>query len=238
MKILELKHQLEISKNFKGKIFKTEDIRELIKFFNTSFNETADHKELSLNIVYQDGTSVEGFDESILMNTKIIDSLDFSFKNYSEDKKIHVRLTKYNGSYKIKSSNQDWVRAKISFFEEYLEGVANQNVFFSSMKYQVFFMVVLSLILGGFLEYLFADKLLNENIREYRFGVSSIFNLVSYILICVVSNKFFSLYPDIEFDTTKDHINRKKKIKVLIINFIILVIIPLLVNYIYDIISK
>lgn len=233
---LESNSEFEISKKFSGKIFCSKDIQGFMNFLRKTKSEISEEDTKLLFLIdYLDGTTIKGTDDSVLNDTKEIESISFSLKNFKENKNIKVFMNKHGGVYSLSSYDEDWVRAKGSTLEDYLAAIKNQNKFFSQMIYQVIIQNGLMILFGTSLYLYISFNFFPDPSKE---DAISLFSLIifSYVISGVgsfiLTNKFYKLYPKIEFDTTREHLNKKKKKKKLLVGIAIIVFIPFLLEII------
>lgn len=233
---MESSSEFEISKNFSGKVFCSKDIQDFMNFLIKTKNEMSEEDTRLLFLIdYLDGTTIKGTDDSVLNDTKEIKSISFSLRNYMENKIIKVSMNKYDGVYSVSSYDEDWVRAKGSAFEDYLAAIKNQNRFFSQMTYQVIIQNTLMFLFGTSLYLYISSKFFQNPSREDAISLFSLI-ILAYVIAGVgsfiLTNKFYKLYPKIEFDTTREHLNKKKKTKNLLVGIGVVVFVPFILEII------
>lgn len=227
--------EVEKTGSINYKIFKKRDIESLIKFF-IKVNDELDNEntELRLAIKFKDGTSVRGVNESILDETKMVQSIYFTLRNFRLNKKIELYVSETRGHYEVASVDLNWVDAKFSQIEEIFKVVPNQNYWLSNYRGQALISNLFGVALGIILYFSFflriIDKDILEDIRSFVFLVFASVIIGQLTLSLLLNRWLFKLYPKIEFDTTLAHINKNKKRKALIGSIAVFAILPLCLN--------
>ena len=164
------------------KVFKERDIKELVSFF-TKVEDELNHVDTELRLVinFKDGSSVRGVDISILDETKLVESINFTLRNFRLNKKIEIYVSNLRGNYKVESEDVDWVDAKFSQIEEVLNAVPDQNFWLSNFRRQLIISNILGITLGFLIYISFFVKIIDEEVLE-----SDIFSLLSIILSIAV----------------------------------------------------
>ncbi|TDL93343.1 hypothetical protein ERX27_10770 [Macrococcus brunensis] len=232
----------EIDRKFKGKIFKNENIKDLITFFRKTYEESDDpDMNMILSIKYKDGLSVSGIDDEILKDTEMIESLSFWLRDYRESKKISVIIFEDGGHYSVAGSDENWVRAKINVLDEYFSKLLNQNKFLSNSWFQFSINFIFTLILSLSIYRFIHRNLLSEELQnDDLFGLvlNLLFTFLSYVFLFLLTKSLYNLYPTIEFDTVRDYLNKSKKRKSYIVKTLGFLITVILIPIFLDLIIK
>lgn len=237
-KKLDFESKIELSRDFELKVFKSEDIKDLIEIFNKSYSDIDDiHSTLNLRIEYKDGSSITTTDETVLKDTEMIDEISFTLNNYRVGKRIDMYISERKGSYSVQGYEEDWVRSKASTLNQYLKNIPNQNKYLSNFVFYALFSAIVSMILSQIF-YIVFIKFFPSQQFENNFVLSTALNTFNFSLIygsmLFLADKIRKLYPVIEFDTTRDYMNKRKKKKKYLITFasviITAIVIPILLE--------
>lgn len=237
--------KLSNSGKIKYKILKERNIQDLIKLFIRFKNElNHERTKLRLEIHYEDGTSrmaeYEG-EASVLEDaanifddTKLIKSISFELKNYDLDKIATIMINKRNIEYTVTSKDQNWIDSKVSQIENEIKVTPNQNLWLSKPARQdliIYFTGFLLTIVFffGFIDMFNAKA---EDLSSVILPLGLSLMLGQIIPRLLFTYFLFGLYPEIEFDTTLEHINLNKKRKALAIASVVVVFIPLAISFI------
>lgn len=187
---------------------------------------------IRFEISYENGFNNSGEDSNILDDNKVIESARFILDNLNSNKKIEIILSNGGGMYTIHGPDKDWLHAKTAHIEEIFQEAPKQNFLLSNISSQILITNTFSLILGTLL--FFMVHSIFELPRSTDFDGFLVY--VGSILLGASATYFIlftglrNLYPLIEFDTS--NINRKTNRKKLIWKTVIIVLIPLVLNFI------
>lgn len=218
------------------KVFKERDLKKLINFF-MNLKEEINHErtELGFEVQFKDGTTNLGYDTSVLDDTKIINSVTGSLTNYSLNKRIKIDINYLSNNYSVAGEDQDWVNAKFIKIKEIIDTTPKQNVWLSNFQSQTLMSNLFGLTLGLLLFISFFMKMLTEiDASSAGFAIILFLSLmVGQLISTLLLNKWlFMFYPEIEFDTTLEHINKNKKRKSATWAIATLVLLPLILSFI------
>ncbi|WP_271400062.1 hypothetical protein [Salinicoccus roseus] len=234
-------------RRFTGKVFRVEEIHELIELFQgilremrEESTELEDYKQprSEFRIYYKNGSASKSdeFDKELLDDTKEIENIKLSLTSLISDERVEVSLREYYGEYSIASSDKDWVFVKRRYLDDYINVVPNQYKLFSNFKWQVTLNVVITLFLQFLIYNFIMKKILSEVILADLFGHTmaylSSFGIALVTAVFFLEKFIYRLYPDIEFDTVRSHLNQKKKTRNFIFVLSTVIVIPLIISFI------
>lgn len=231
------------------KIFQKIDMENLINFFiklneeistiNEEFGEK--YTEFRLEIVYKNGTSNVGQSLSVLTDTKEIASFDFSVKNIFIKKRASIVVNSrysFGNSYSVESDDEDWVNAKFIKLSEIIENAPEQNQWLSNQKKQSTIIYSVGVTLGFILLISFVYHTPNLELDLLGNLITTYIAIAGgmYTSFKIFLDGIFPAYPRIEFDTTRDHLNKIAKRKHKIKGLVTLLAIPIAINLFFIII--
>lgn len=234
-------HKIQKTGKFEYKILTENHLKELINLL-IKYEQEIDEERTDLHMIvrFKDGSSHAGPYASILDDTKLVQSVHLSIKNYRIVKIINIDIRSTQGEYEVESNDKDWVDAKFSQLSELFNKLPNQNKWFSQYTKQSLIVSLVGITLGLLLYYSISSQLVDAEgatnvIQSFGFiwGMIILGQLISHILL---HQGLFKLYPVIEFDTTQEHINRNKKRKNAFWTILIIVGVPLTLNIITSLI--
>lgn len=234
-------HKIQKSGKIEYKVFKKEDLENLINVLLEYKNEiNHERTDLDLKIKYKDGTTRSGPYTSILNDKKLIKSVQFMLYNFRIGKKIYIKITDSYGDFEVEGTDENWVDAKFAQLTEIFNTTPKQNRWLSAYRYQYLIAATIGLTLGLLLYYSFFARIADQPALEntYKsFGFIWVVLFMGYITSHLLLHfGLFKLYPVIEFDTTREHINSSKKRKRAFWTILALVGLPLTLNYISSLI--
>lgn len=231
---------MKIKKNgqLEYKIFKEKDLRRLADYFVVVKEELKDdNTEIRLEVEFEDGSSITGFDSSILdeSETKIVKKIHFILINIIIKKEMTIYMTTMGAEYGVGSKNRNWVDAKFAQLQEIFNTTPNQNYWLSNFKWQSLINNLIGLTFGFSFYFFILKKLIDEETLGNDIAVFFIIMFSAFIgqifAHFLLNQLLYKLYPTIEFDTTSDHLNKNKKKKAAIWSIFILVILPLILSF-------
>src|SRR5699024_12052357 len=109
---------------------------------------------------------------------------------------IRVRIvTNLYGYYEIEGKNKDWVNSKFAQLEEIIKQIPNQNRFFSGFKSLLLMSIILGILIGISLYFIFSlislgDKKLGLTTFIFGYGMCIFF----FIFFVVSILEFYQLF--------------------------------------------
>lgn len=221
----------------KYKVFKERDIKELMELFLLAEHDSGEnHSRLEFVIDYKDGNSDSDFEALVIDETKMIKSINFSFYDFTSGDGLEVFINDSFLNYEVESIKKDWLLAKSGRIKEILEAVQKQNYYLSNFSSQLLITNLFGLTLGVTL---FFTVTKNIVLGDDGLLLLLLINLVLVAIGQVISfalfyGLLFKFYPEIEFDTSLDHINKNKKAKGFILALFITFIVPVGIAFIFN----
>jgi hypothetical protein len=222
-------------------------------------------RKLSLSAICNDGSSFESngielFSDNSIVTKKSISSISLIFSYYPTDSKIEISLehaASQNWNFVcIRGTDSKWVNGTIKEIEETIESFAPQTSFI--LRHKRWVKIVLALGIGQIFIYLLRFLLLASSdptptspsrfwnrvdifIHNYPFIKYIIKYLFIYILgyspALVVYDKIQALWPSVELQIGPEHSFVEQQRRQAFMSVVVLGIIPLCVNWIYDIVK-
>lgn len=254
-------------KIIEGKVFTKNDIRNIWKVVNEEYTISKQNKnhvlfELELNC--KDWTSYESESDDLLNDGDIIDtrkciSISIEYHDYDLDRRISTALkhgNNNNNGLLVSGLDRNWVAGTFDKIYSIVDSAKPQEHWF--IQYKSLILHIGALIFGFLLVEIsdilfspFVDPVKNpsEKVLEIRNFLNEYF-VVKYIIIGIlywsggifpilfIRDWVLKLWPSVEFDFGPEHQKSEKNKRIRIGLFFLAIIIPLLVNFIYDLLMK
>lgn len=250
-------------KIIQGKIFTKENIRSLwakIKLEYDNSRKEENHSSIKIEINCIDGISYESETADLIQDGDVIDNkrcsnINIEYHDYQQEKRISLNISHgvgYGNDLMVRG-DKNWVAGTFDSLDDIIESAKPQEHWF--IKYKT---VILNLgaITFGYFIYKLLDIIsigTNENpsanvmrIRDFLHSNIILLNIIKIIIFWLqgifplwwLRDWALKLWPSVEFDFGPEHKkiekNRRKRLGL----FFSIIIIPLLLNVIYNWLTK
>lgn len=250
-------------KIIRNKIFTKENIRSLWNKIESEYNNSRKEKNRSsikIEINCNDGIGYESETDDLIRDGDVIDNkrcstINIEYHDYKQERRVSLSISHgddYGNSLMV-SGDSNWVAGTFDSLNDIIESVKPQEHWF--VKYKTLILHIGAIVFGYFIyqlvdlvpintngessanvmwihDFLHNNKILLETIYVITFwlqGISPLWLLRNWVL---------KLWPGIEFDFGPEHKkvekNRRKRLGL----FFSIIIMPLVLNSIYDWLTK
>lgn len=250
-------------KIIRNKIFSKEDVKNLWTKIKSEYDvsqKEKNHSSLEIEINCIDGISYESETDDLLQDGDVIDNkkcstIGIEYHDYKLNRRISLNLShgdKY-GNGLIVRGDKYWVSGTFDLLNDIIEAVRPQEHWF--VKYKTLILHIGAIAFGFFI-YTLLDLIpigTNEEpsinilkIRDFLHSNIIFLSLIRTLLFWLqgilplwwLRDWVLKLWPSIELDFGPEHKKSEKRRRKRVGLFFLVIIIPLLLNLIYDLLTK
>lgn len=221
-------------------IIKKKDILELANVIFLQDNK----REITYQIKFKNEQEISGDDISIFKNRKFeeYEIKMICMRYYSKDFEDEINIYIYNddvneySNIEISSNKSEWLALTEKQINETISLCEKQNKIGSIIRNPVIKSILAAIIafLMSFFIALFIDKVVVGD-KEAIFILQATLATLSCIISILLCEKLGQVYPSVEIIVTENNnLNKKRKV---VIGICTLIIIPIIVNGIYDLVK-
>lgn len=191
--------------------------------------------KIQFEINYENQFKNSGKTVSVFDEYKVIETARFSINNFEFGNSIEIILKSHDSYFKVSSPDKEWLAAKTSHIKEMFDEAPNQNKVLSKRFHQHNISNFFGVFVGSVV-FLAVNSLPFVTISSINYA--TYIGIIGSMILGITLARVFlyeglvNLYPSVEFNTAKEHLNRKLKIKKIIWNSAILVLLPLAISFI------
>lgn len=247
----------------RNKIITRADVQKLAKVMYSLYKRKKRNYGLSFRFSAScdDGSSFSSqqmdiFDDDSPITSKKVESITMYYHDVDSGELVEIKIShtfldnKYYNSITVEGNDSNWVNGTIKRFEEIADSFTPQNTLFTKHG-QLIGTVIL--VVGVVFINKLVDRLIPALFPSFQmFGVDSlrfesfIIQFLAYMVIGSIWYipfgrmwwKLLEMYPSVELQIAPDHKLVEKRRRVWLTNIVVLILIPILLQVVFEIIAR